>query len=691
MFKLSLSRLSGFVTGLSLLLAQAATCPAGTLPVQFSAPAPYATNYTSAGIVAADFNGDGNPDMAVAASGVKVLLGNGDGTFQSAVTYPVSTSSIRTVLRAADFNGDGKPDLAVSRAGASQVSVLINNGDGTFQPAVSYATGGDVAMELVTADLNGDGHTDLAVANEGVITVCIPEVPCTPSNDYVNSANVTALLGNGDGTFQPAIRNTISGRAVGLSVLDANADGNLDLAAINSTLKRVSLLYGVGNGYFQSAQQSVTFSSQYVDTLRTADLNGDAIPDLFMSDSYGQSIVYLGSGNGQYQTPLYADAGEGAEACDLNNDGIQDLVGLWNGYFYVALGKGDGSFLTAEMYSIGGSLAGIAIADFDRDGLPDLAFANSTASSVSVLLNRGFKLASPSSVSFSGLNLNTASSPKYFTITNSLGQALAVSGISVTGADSAMFSVSPGGSAPCATLAPSLAPGESCTIQAIFTPTLYNTRSATLDILSDHPITPAYAIALSGSANPSPLTINWAGSSTGTITVLPSQSYTNGPRTLYYYSIATVTLQATPSAPTGVVSWSGCDAVDGTLCTVTMNMPHTVTATFDTILPVIQPVFLESTASYFQTLASAYDSVGGSDSIAVVTGSYTEQLQLSRPVTVRLRGGCDSSFTSCTGVSTLVGALSIDAGDVTLENFELSSGTLSINSGSLAVSNVTVL
>ena len=692
MFQLSLCQLTGATICSSILLLQVAACLAGTLPIQFAPPATHATAGTSAGAVAADFNGDGNPDLAAAVSGsVQVLVGNGDGTFQPAVSYPAA-SSMSTVMRAADFNGDGRPDLALIRSTSSLVSVLLNNGDGTFQAKVDYAIGGDVPMALVTADLNGDGRIDLAIANEGNSFACIPEVSCPPPPpDYLNSANVTVLMGNGDGTFQPATANTINGRAEGLAVLDASGDGLPDLAAVNSTQMRVSLLYGLGNGQFQSALGSVTYSSQSTGTLRAADLNRDGIADLFMSDSNGQAAIYLGSGNGQYQAPRYASAGTRSEAYDLDGDGIPDLIGTWNGYFNVMLGVGDGSFLPAEMYTIGGNLTGAAVADFDRDGLPDLAFANSTASGVTVLLNRGVKMASPSAASFTGMNLNVASSPKYFTITNSLGRPLAVSAIGVTGADSAMFSVSPGGPVPCATLTPTLAPGESCTIQSVFTPTLYNSRSASIDILSDHTMTPVYTIALTGHANPSPLTINWAGSSTGIIIVPPSQSYTSGPRTFYYFSIDTVTLQATPTAPTGAVSWSGCDVVDGTQCTVTMNMPRTVTATFDTVLPVILPVFLESTASYFQTVGAACSSAGDTASIAVVIGSYTEQLQLSRPGTLRLRGGCDSSFAACTGVSTLVGALTIDAGDVTLENFQLSSGALSINSGSLVASNVAIL
>jgi len=588
MLMLALRKLTIVVTCASIFLLNISTCLAGTLPIQFNAPTNYATASTSSGIVAADFNGDGNPDLAVAVWGyVQVFLGNGDGTFQQAVNYPGFNSS-STMIRSADFNGDGRPDLALIRNTSNLVSVLINNGDGTFKSKVDYATGGDIPYELVTADLNGDGRIDLAIANEGNSYVCIT-TPCTPPPpDYLNSANVTALLGNGDGTFQSAIKNTINGHADGLSALDANGDGKLDLAALNSTEKRIYLLYGLGNGLFQSALGSITYSSQYNSTLRAADLNRDGIPDLFMSDNNsGQVTIYLGSGNGQYQAPTYASAGSRSESFDLNNDGIPDLIGIWNGYFHIMLGSGNGSFLSAEMYTVGGNLRRVTVADFDKDGLPDLAFANSTTSAISVLLNRGSKMASPSSLSFTGQNLNSTSTPKIVTITNSIGRPLIISAISAAGLDSSMFNISPGGPTPCATLTPTLAPNESCTIQVVFTPTLYNSRSASLVISSDHPVTPTNIIILSGAVNPSPLIIQWGGAATGTVTLLPSTTYASGPRTLYYYSIDTVTLQATPGTSASFVGWSGCDTVNGTLCTVTMNMPHTVTATFDPFQPIV--------------------------------------------------------------------------------------------------------
>ena len=120
-----------------------------------------------------------------------MLLGNGDGTFQPQVTYAVGLAPVALVT--GDFTGDGRTDLAVANHGSNDVSVLLGNGDGTFQPQVTYAVGSEPDA-LVTGDFNGDGRTDLAVANFG-------------SND------VSVLLGNGDGTFQPQVTYAVGSRA----------------------------------------------------------------------------------------------------------------------------------------------------------------------------------------------------------------------------------------------------------------------------------------------------------------------------------------------------------------------------------------------------------------------------------------------------------------------------------------------
>jgi hypothetical protein len=185
--------------------------------------------------IAADFNGDGKLDLAVADFGngypstVSVLLGNGDGTFQPAVGYDAGAGPFG--VAAGDFNRDGKQDLAVVNYAANTVSVLLGNGDGTFQPHVDYAVG-TYPFTVAVADFNGDGIPDLAISD----TLCVvPSTTCP-------HGTVTILLGNGDGTFQPDVEYVVGIGPTGLATADLNGDGGADLAVPNAGSNTVSVL-----------------------------------------------------------------------------------------------------------------------------------------------------------------------------------------------------------------------------------------------------------------------------------------------------------------------------------------------------------------------------------------------------------------------------------------------------------------
>jgi hypothetical protein len=384
-----------------------------------------------AGAVAiADVNGDGKPDLVVANCGdcqvvigsgsVAVMLGNGDGTFQKAVPY--GSGGVTTLsVAVADVNGDGKPDVVVANrcqnnscAGNSTVGVLLGNGDGTFQPVVPYGSGGMFSSSVAVADVNADGKPDVLLTNQ-----------CSDSNC---DGSVGVLLGNGDGTFQAALTYPAGGnQAFAIVVADVNGDGKPDLLATTHNLRCsgascgvVAVLLGNGDGTFQpavtypSGGHSVFFSSM----LAVADVNGDGKPDIVVENGQccfvadGVTGVLLGNGDGTFNTVVTYKLGAGcdgtsATVADVNGDGKPDLIvtdmctkanGSNEGVAGVFLGNGDGTFQPGVAYSAGGFFTySVAVADLNGDGKPDLVVTNLCAGSclsgsVGVLLNNGAPL-----------------------------------------------------------------------------------------------------------------------------------------------------------------------------------------------------------------------------------------------------------------------------------------------------------
>ena len=236
----------------------------------------------------ADVNGDGKRDLVVAncSNGcqtgmgtVGVLLGNGDATFQTAITYDTGGVGAHSV-RIADVNGDGKPDLVVANACASSdncpigpgsVGVLLGRGDGTFQTAVAYGSGGNDAASAAVADVNSDGKLDVLVANFCGNTTCA--LPGT----------VGVMLGRGDGTFQTVVPYSSGGPDLGsIAVTNVNRDGKLDIVVTASNNSALVLL-GNGDGTFQTpvAYDTGGFGARGISV---ADVNGDHRPDVMVAN-----------------------------------------------------------------------------------------------------------------------------------------------------------------------------------------------------------------------------------------------------------------------------------------------------------------------------------------------------------------------------------------------------------------------
>src|SRR6267154_1580136 len=289
-----------------------------------------------------DFNHDGKIDLAVpngSGSTVSVLLGNGDGTFQAPVIYNTDTNGNAYALAVGDFNADGNPDLAVTNigTGSATISVLLGNGDGTFQLQVPYVVGNHPSA-VVVGDFNGDGDADVAVTNQDDNTLSV-------------------LLGNGDGTFQAQVTYAVGNSPAALVAADLNGDGNVDLVAANGSDNTLSVLLGNGDGTLQAQATYAVGNSP--SALATADLNSDGNPDLVAINEGDNTVSVL-------------------------------------------LGKGDGTLQPATAFSVGAGAAGLATGDFNGDGLADVASVGNTApSSATVLLSEHTIIATATGVSLS--------------------------------------------------------------------------------------------------------------------------------------------------------------------------------------------------------------------------------------------------------------------------------------------------
>ena len=364
-----------------------APLPAYSQEVVFKAAVVYASgSYFADSVAVADVNGDGKPDIVVTnGNGVGVLLGNGDGTFQPVVIY-ASGLNFADSVAVADVNGDGKRDIVVAGGTPTgMVGVLLGNGDGTFQTAVTYNSGGYSTISVAVADVSGDGKPDIVVAST-----------CASSSNCAPNGTVGVLLGNGDGTFQTAVTYASGGYyTTSMAVADVSGDGKPDIVVANSCASSsncangtVGVLLGNGDGTFQAVviSDSGGHEANSVSSVAVADVNGDGKPDIAVTSGEDTVGVLLGNGDGTFQTAVtYASGGyytTSVAVADVNGDGKPDLV-VANGYntapgsVDVLLGNGDGTFQKAGSYNSRGNGAySVAVADVNGDGKPDIVVAN---------------------------------------------------------------------------------------------------------------------------------------------------------------------------------------------------------------------------------------------------------------------------------------------------------------------------
>jgi FG-GAP-like repeat len=481
------------------------------LPVNVGSGGTYPTQ--DYGEVAADLNGDGNLDLVYldeSTSTVVVLLGNGDGTFQSPRTFPVfsGAGAQQAPIIAADFNGDGKLDLAVPDTVGNAIDILLGNGDGTFQTQIvaPTATG---PVSVTVADFNRDGKLDLAVGTG----------PSSPTASGV----VSVLLGNGDGTFQTHVDYgglalcthdafNFPSAVTAVAAGDFNNDGFLDIVGITSSgypCEGFLFFPGNGNGTFGTLQTG------------NFDVTGNSLTPLGAPPTLGLAFggeptictwcmsgaIFTGNGDGTFtldQQTSPAIGGADLASGDFNGDGYLDLAVTGSPYdtcaspltLCIFLGSEAGSFTGASITFIPTlQQTGLIAGDFNNDGKMD--FASTSNSQVEILMQgtSPYVVISPTSLTSNNPVIVGTTDPNWGSGSLTNGELpLTISSMQISGPNAGDFSQTN-------TCGSGLAANANCGFNVSFTPSAQGTRTATLYI-NDNGYGNPQTVSLSGVGGP---------------------------------------------------------------------------------------------------------------------------------------------------------------------------------------------
>jgi len=357
------------------------------------------TNFLAGGTLF-DVNGDGKLDMVLLDSSlpgnVWTLMGVGDGTFGAPTPVTLSGQAGSSVVFG-DFNGDGFLDFADNDYSTGQLTVYLATSATTYANGVSYATSDGVydACNNTAGDLTGDGMAEIVSANclDNTITI------------YVNDGT-----GNfGTGAYSPvATAPSVAGNIVyaapwSVSIADLNGDGKADIVSTNYFASDVTVLFGNGDGTVSTPSFGFATGGYPNTSAVVADFNSDGLLDVLVADNvYGYAYL-KGYGDGTFRTGLdfytpTTDNGEpyGQDIAtgDFNGDGFPDVV-IGNRCcdatvgITVFLSRGDGSMMPGVNYGSGGSLAYVAVADVNNDGIPDIVAVDNANGQVDVFTGNG--------------------------------------------------------------------------------------------------------------------------------------------------------------------------------------------------------------------------------------------------------------------------------------------------------------
>jgi hypothetical protein len=292
---------------------------------------------------------------------VDVLLGNGDGTFQSGVQY--AAGKYADCVGIGDFNHDGKLDVAACDGASNTVAILLGNGDGTLGPPTAFSVGA-FPIAISVADFNNDHNLDLVVANQ-------------------NDNTVSVLLGKGNGAFQLVKTYNVGASPSSVTTADFNNDGNTDFAVATTG---TYIFLGNGDGSFGAPKAYPAIGGN---AIVAADLNGDGKADL-ITGAWGVSVLW-GNGDGTFRISDYAvPYVAGIAIGDFNGDGKPDILGTDSGdnEVLVLLQNGDATFEAPRDFQTSVKESATAVGDFNSDGNLDVA-AVSSGQGLGIFLGNG--------------------------------------------------------------------------------------------------------------------------------------------------------------------------------------------------------------------------------------------------------------------------------------------------------------
>jgi hypothetical protein len=359
------------------LLALLALAPSALGVVRFAPHKDYAAGDGPTSVAIGEFNGDTQPDLAVAnqtSGDVSLLFGNPDGTFSDPTSVGVD-NGVQSVA-VGDFNGDGVDDLVVANPLSGWVTVLLHSG-GVW--ATSRHSAGRTPTAVTVGEFDGDSHPDLAVANFG--------------------GGVSIFRGLVAGDFKKGATDFAAGTGPrSVAVGDFNDDGRPDLAVANAFSGDVSVLLANGADTFAKATSYPAGDGHsQPQSVALGDFNGDAHPDLAAANNATANVAVLLAGpGGTFSFPLAFPTGDFSRSVavgDFDRDRHVDLAVANNGGIFgpgdvsVLVGDGNGSFPRTVDFDAAQHPISVVTGDFNNDGQPDLAVANSGSNNVSVLIN----------------------------------------------------------------------------------------------------------------------------------------------------------------------------------------------------------------------------------------------------------------------------------------------------------------